>query len=173
MTQNSQDNIPKIRVLSDIGEAPFQFFGILETILQGWSKAKKKSIYLFKMEDGRWGYYHKPTEQVLGVEQWKEKAAWIDGEWVKMAKYHRIHVNFLQPVTYSNWQSGKKTQSQTHEAQFNITDSSYKTLEEAMKGRGKNSAYKLVFTTRKKKGGGAMTYVEKIVWAEELPDLAS
>ena len=85
MTQSNQDNIPKIRVLSDIGEAPFQFFGVLETILQGWSKNKRKSIYLFKMEDGRWGYYHKPTEQVIAVEQWKEKAAWVDDEWVKMA----------------------------------------------------------------------------------------
>lgn len=173
MNQQTQTDPPKIRKLAEVGEAHFQFMGIAESILQGFSKLKRKTVYLFKNQEGKWSYYDKSTEQVIPVDQWQVKAAWVGGEWIKMTKYHRMNVFFLQPVTYSVWLDRRAVTQQTQEAQLLITDTAYQSLVEASKGRPTNSAYKLTFTSRKKKGGGTMNYVDKIVWAEELPNLAS
>lgn len=173
MSQEIQSNIPKVRIISEVGEAPFQVLGVLEVILQGWSPNQRRSVYLFKNQENLWSYYDKVSNKIIVADQWQGTKALIEDEWITMTKYHRLHVNFLDPVTFSIW-VGKRKQSQTaNEVQLNVTDAAFKTLAEAMSGRPSNSAYKFVFKTQKKPGGGSMTFVERIIWAMELPSLAA
>ena len=157
--------IPKIKKVADVGDMPFLFIKKTESILQGWDKSIRKTIYLFKTETGHWGYFDKETNQVIAITQWKEKAAYIDGRWVKMALYHRVHLKFTQPISYSSWDSAQKKQIQatTQEAIVTITDTAYKSLLEQMKGRDANSVYNFSFTSRKL-GNRTITYVNKAVW---------
>lgn len=170
---NSDDlNLPRVRVIKEVGETAFQFLGLVETILQGWSPQKRKQVYLFKPDSGVWSYYDKNSSQIIPISQWSGKAAWVGDEWIKMTKYHKVKLHFLQPITFTSWVDGKKQPQQGQEVIVTITDTAYKSFVEAAAGRSENSAYQFVFKTTKKKGGGSMTYVEKIIWKEELPNLA-
>lgn len=161
----SNQDLQKIKKIADVGEVPFQFVGKTESILQGWDKSINKTIYLFKTDTGAWGYFDKDSGQVIDVNQWKEKAAWISDHWVKMTLYHRVHLRFSQPISYSAWDSvARRNYKQTvAEALVTMTDTSYKSMLEQMKGRDANAFYQFVFTTRKLRGR-MVSFVEKVVW---------
>ena len=139
--------IPKIRKVAEVGETPFQFIEKQENILQGYDKTIRRSVYLFKMTDGNWGYYDKETSQTIPINQWKGKAAMIDGRWVIMTLYHRIHLRFSEQVIYSNWdkESRKEVRMQTPEAIVTITDSAFKSLTEQIEGRDPGSLFKFTY----------------------------
>lgn len=162
MTQD----LPKIKRLSDVGDTPFQVVEMVEKILQGWNKKKKRTVYLFRTDDNKWGYYNKESKQIMVISAWKDKAAFVNGEWITMSLYYRLHVRFAQPVTSSSWDpdTRKKTTITLAEAIIILTDSAYKSLEEQRAGRPENSWFKLSFVTQKKKTGGSMTYANKVIW---------
>lgn len=157
--------IPKIKKIIDIGETPFNFIEKAESILQGWDSKIRKTIYLFRTDTGPWGYYDKDSKQVIEIDQWKGKSAWINDHWVKMALYHRVKLLFTKPVTYSGWDSAtrKPVKQTTQEAIVTITDTAYKSLLEQLEGRPAESILKFVFTTRKMKNK-TITYIDKVVW---------
>jgi len=159
------ETTPKIKKLSDVGEAPFQFIEKTESILQGWDSKIKKTIYLFKTDTGFWGYFDKDSSQVIAVNSWKEKAAWIGDHWVKMSLYHRIKIIFNEPITYGSWDkiSKKEIKMETKEAIVVVTDTTYKQLLEQLNGREETSVLKFHFTTRKIQNRQA-TYVDKVLW---------
>ena len=161
----NKTEIPRIKKIAEVGENPFQCIEKTESILQGWDSTISKTVYLFKTDDGSWGYFDKETSQVIPISQWKEKAAWINGHWVKMALYHRVHVRFSEEVSYSEWNSEEKKQysDSTLEAIITMTDTSYKSLIEQMTGRERDSFFKFGFTTRKM-GKRTITYVDKVLW---------
>ena len=148
----------------------FQVVSVKETILQGYSTTKKRTVYLFKSDKtGNWAYWDKDNEKVVDVEQWEENKAWVDSEWVPMSKYHRIELRFVSPVTYTAYQDGKEVRRDTLHAEVAITDTAFKTLVEQMNGRDENSVYKMCFRERKRpKGRGMMRYVEKFLWVGTL-----
>jgi len=141
----------------------FQLNGEPEMILQGWDSEKKRQVYLFRSrETGKWGYFKGGFCQV----PWNaEKKALIDGNWISMAKYHRVHVKFVRAITFTNYVDNKKISDKTNEALIVLTDSAFKSLEEAMKGRSPLSVYSLTYKTRKNNNGKEMTYVDKVVFA--------
>lgn len=157
--------IPKIQKLNEVGEAPFQFIEKLESILQGWDAKIKKTVYLFKTDTGAWGYYDKDSSQVIEVNQWNKKAAWMNDRWVKMSLYHRIHLMFMFPLDYTGWDAKKRKEipSQTQEAILTVTDSAYKQILEQLNGRAATSFLKFEFTTRKVQNRQS-TYVDKVLW---------
>ena len=157
--------IPKIKKTADVGETPFNFIERTESILQGWDKQIKKTIYLFRTNTGAWGYFDKDSGQVIEINQWKGKAAWINGHWIKLSLYHRIKLLFSQPITYNGWDeaSHKAVKQTVTEAITTVTDIAYKSLMEQAEGRPAESLFKFVFTTRKL-GGRNVTYVNKVVW---------
>lgn len=159
--------LPKIDKLSEIGDKPFRYISTVEKVLQGWNSRVRRTVYLFKTDTGQWGYYDKESQQVIEIDQWKKKAALINGQWIKMTLYHRIQVIFNEPVVFSVWSkmNNKNEQMTAQEALITLTDTAYKHLEEQSKGRPPESWYKLSFTTRKKpNGNGTMTYVDNVVW---------
>lgn len=158
-------DIPKIKKLVEVGEAPFQYISKLESILQGWDQKIMRTIYLFKTDSGAWGYYDKETAQVLEVTQWKEKAALVNDHWVKMSIYHRIIVKFLSPINYSGWDetNRKEVPTTTSDAIILITDSAFKQIQEQLNGRAANSVLKFHFITRKI-GRRESTYIDKVIW---------
>ena len=160
-----EKDIPKIKKVVEVGETPFQFIEKLESILQGWDKTINRTVYLFKADSGAWGYYDKETNQVIEVNQWKEKAAWIVDHWVKMSVYHRVRIKFASPINYSGWDSSarKEIPATTDEAIIVITDSAYKQLVEQLNGRPQSSYLKFIFITRKI-GNKNSTYIDKVVW---------
>ena len=163
----SRQDIPKIKKTAEIGNKPFRYISTVEKVLQGWSGRSKKTVYLFKTDTGQWGYYDKETQQVIEVDQWKGKAALINGQWIKMTLYYRIQAMFAQAITFSVWNKmeGKNDQMTAQEVLITLTGSAYKKMEEAMRGRTPESWYQLSFTTRKKSGGkGNMTYVDNVIW---------
>ncbi|MCK4501214.1 hypothetical protein KAU11_12005 [Candidatus Babeliales bacterium] len=157
--------IPKIKKVADVGETPFNFIEKTESILQGWDKQIKKTIYLFRTDTGAWGYYDPDSGQVIEVHQWKSKAAWVNGYWVKMAIYHRLKLLFSTPITWSGWDkaNNKAVKETASEVIVTVTDTAYKTLIEQLEGRPAESLFKFVFTTRKL-GGRNVTYINKVVW---------
>jgi len=159
--------IPKIRKTADLGEATFKFIEKTESILQGWGRALGRTIYLFKMDNGAWGYFDKETEQFMEVTEWREKAAFVYGQWVKMALYHRIHLVFTEELTYAEWDPSVKREffKATQEAIVTVTDLAYKSLLEQMNGRDAEATYKLIFTTRKM-GKRNVTFADKVVWVK-------
>jgi len=163
--------LPKIEKLTEVGAIPFQYLDNPENILQWWCKDDKKTKYLFKTDSGAWGYYDKLTTQVIEINQWKGKAAMVEGKWCKLTLYHRVHVRFSQPVIFTGYDPDqrKKIQQTAQEAIILLTDTAFKTLGDAMKGRDANSYYRLSFTTRNKPKGGTMTYVDRIIWVEPIP----
>lgn len=167
----SQQTLPKIEKLTEIGPISFRYIANPENILQWWDKMANKTKYLFKTDSGAWGYYDTQTSQVIEINQWKGKAAMVEGEWCKMTLYHRVHVIFSQPVNFTAYdsQQKRKVQQTAQEAIIVLTDTAFKSLVEAMNGRDPNSYYSLSFTTRNKPKGGTMTYVDKIIWVESIP----
>lgn len=164
--------LPKIEKLTEVGNVPFQYLDNPENILQWWDKTANKTKYLFKTDSGAWGYYDRLTQQVIEINQWKGKAALVEGEWCKMVLYHRVHVLFSQPLIFTAYdpEQRKKVQQNAQEAIITLTDTAFNSLQDAMKGREINSFYHLSFTTRNKpRGGGTMTYVDKIIWVEPTP----
>ena len=159
-------NVPKVQKIAEVGSNPFQYLSTTEKILQGWNSTTRKTVFLFKTDTG-WGYFDKPTGQVIDVNQWKGKAVFIGGQWIKMTLYYRIHVAFAEPVSLLVWNKEikKKEQIAPKEVLITLTGSAYKQLEEQMRGRPPGSWYQLSFTTRKKPNGpGNMTYVDKVLW---------
>ena len=165
--QTQQAEAPRIKKIAEVGETPFQFFELGETILQGWDKGIGRTIYLFKTETGNWGYFDKETEQVIEVMQWRGKAALIGNSWIKLSLYRRIRVFFNAIVNYSTWDhiSKKNMYKQTQEAILTITNSTYDQLLGQMEGRPPESLYKFVFTSRKI-GNRTMSYVNKVLWVD-------
>jgi len=161
----SNQEIPKIKKVADVGKTPFTFIEKTESILQGWDNTIKKTIYLFKTDGGKWGYFDKESRQIIEITHWRDKAAWIAGHWVVMSLYHRVHLAFTQPISYSNWDSvlKKEYKESTEDGIVTITDTAYKSLIEQMNGRDENDIYKFSFTSRKLKGR-QVTYVDKAIW---------
>jgi len=161
---DNQD-LAKIKKIAEVGETSFQFIEKTESILQGWDKTAGKTIYLFKTDTGAWGYYNKERGKVVDVTSWKEKSAYVHDHFVPMTLYHRVHLLFTSPISYSEWDSATKKQKKdiTMEAIVTMTDTSYKSMLEQMQGRDPNSFYKFVFTSKKLKGR-MVNYVEKVVW---------
>ncbi len=157
---------PIIKRLSEVGETPFQVIKEFEKILQGWDAKKRRTVYLFKTVNDKWGYFSKESKQIMEVTAWDKKAAFIDGNWVKMSLYHRVLVKFSQPVNSTSWDSSnkRKTIVPLLEAIIILTDTAYKSLIEQMQGRQSGSWFKLSFMTKKKSGGGLMTYANKVIW---------
>lgn len=163
-------DLPKIKKLTEIGDKPFRYISTVEKILQGWNNSIQKTVYLFKTDTGEWGYYDKETQQVIDIDQWKKKAALINGQWIKMTLYYRIHIMFAESIQFSSWNKmeSKNEQLIAQEALITLTFTAYKKLEEQMRGRAPESFYRLSFATRKKPGKGnekkKMTFVDNVVW---------
>jgi hypothetical protein len=159
--------IAKIRKTADLGDATFKFIEKTESILQGWSTSIGRTIYLFKMDTGEWGYFDKESGQFMGVTEWRQRAALVYGKWVKMSLYHRVHLVFTEDLTYAEWDPSTRKEyfKLAPEAIVTITDLAYKSLLEQMSGRDPESTYKLVFTTRKM-GKKNVTFADKVVWVK-------
>lgn len=160
-----ESEIPMIRRLADVGDAPFQLIQKLESILQGWDAKIRKNIYLFKTDSGAWGYYDKNSNSVSEVNQWKGKSALIGDHFVKMALYHRIQVKFLFPLTYNSWDkiAKKEVPAETEYATLAVTDKTYKQILDQLKGRAANSNLRFNFVTRKIQDRQS-TYIDSVVW---------
>jgi len=164
----SNQELPKITKVSEVGESLFQYIKEGEKILQGWDHMLKKTMYLFKAESGKWGYFDKETRQVLDVSQWKGKAAWLNGRWIKMTLYHRVEVFLEQPLTFNVWDKATTQNIQTtaQHVVITITDTAYKKWIEQMQGKIPGAFYKFVFSSRKL-GARTITYVNDIVWVKD------
>lgn len=160
--------IPRLKKLDEAGEVPFQFIELQETILEGWNSDWDKLMYLFKMEDGSWGYYDNGTQRVVPIMEWKGKSARVEETWVPMSKKRRLHLRFVDTISFSNWDHGRKYTAQSADVIAVVTESAYESLVEQSNGRTKDSVYRFSFKTRKNKKGGTMTFVDKIVYAGEL-----
>jgi hypothetical protein len=160
-----ESEIPTIRRLADVGDAPFQFIQKLESILQGWDAKIRKNIYLFKTDSGGWGYYDKNINTVSEVSQWKGKSALVGDHFVKMALYHRIQVKFLFPLTYNSWDKAAKKEvpAETENATLAVTDKTYKQILDQLKGRAADSNLRFNFVTRKIQDRQS-TYIDSVVW---------
>lgn len=154
---------PKIKKTNEVGEIPFQLLETQEEILQGWNSKIRKMMYLFKSELGNWAYYDKSSGMVVEVSEWKDRAANIAGDWVKMTKYFRVLVRFLEPVSYTSWDNDarKNVTLQTDVAILTITKSAYEHLEEAMKGRDALSWYRFLYKQTKR-----MVYVNGVEFVD-------
>lgn len=162
-----RQDLPKIKKIAEVGDKPFKYISTVEKLLQGWDSSVKKTVYLFKTDTGQWGYYDKETQQVIEIDQWKKKAAFINGRWIKMVLYYKIQAMFAEPISFSSWNKmDKKKETLTaKEVLITLTATAFNKLEEQMKGRTPESFYKLSFTTRKKPGGGGnMTFVDNVIW---------
>lgn len=155
-----RDNLPKIKKLIEIGNTPFQVIEVIEKVLQGWNN--KKPIFLFKTDSGNWAYYDNDTKQVVDVEQWNGKSALVKGAWIKMGLYHKIHLIFKTPVTYTEYSGQYKGQLvSANEVSVNITDAAYKALESQMAGRPPNSFYQFTY-----KKGKTSQFVNGAIWVD-------
>ena len=103
-----------------------------------------RTVYLFRTADGEWAHYDKETSQVIKIHNWKEKAAMMNGRWIKMALYHRIIIHFTEMLNYAGWDANtkKETPATTADAVIVITDTTYKQLIEQLKGRDEKSIFK-------------------------------
>lgn len=157
--------LPKIKNLNEVGEAPFQFIEKVESILQGWDNTIRRTIYLFKTGTGMWGYFDKDSSQVTAVTNWNEDSAWIKGRYIKMSLFHRIHVRFYEPLKYTGWDPAtrKEVPAQASDAILLITDSTYHQIQEQLTGRNPLSWLQLHFTSKKLKNR-TMVYVDKVIW---------
>ena len=162
------DDLPVIDKILEVGENLFCLLSVKEKILQGWDPKTRRTVYLFKTDTGDWGFYDKETNQVIEVDKWKKKAAWINGRWVKMSVYYKLNVVFEEAVTFSSWNKmERKVDKMTAvEAVIVLTSSAYDHLINQMEGRPKDSFYKLSFATRKKAGGGNMKFVDNVIWVK-------
>lgn len=160
-----EQEIPRIQRIAEIGDAPFQFIEKTESILQGWNAKIRKTVYLFKTEQGPWGYYDKETQQVVEVNDWKGKAALINNSYVKMSLYHRVRLKFLFPLNYKEWDvvAKKEFDSTTTEAIVVLPDTTYKQIMSQLNGRSPESVLKFEFITKKLKGRDT-TYVGEVIW---------
>ena len=139
--------IPKIKRTVEVGEIPFQLLEVQEEILQGWNPRLNKTMYLFKSDLGNWAYYDRNTNMVVEVGEWKDRAAHIAGDWVKMTKYFRVAVQFLQPILYTTWDGSEKknVQKSTEVAILTITKTAFDHLMVAKEGRPEESWYRFQY----------------------------
>lgn len=160
-----QAQLPKIRNNEDIEEQPFRVVGVTEKILQGWDPRIKRTRYLFWNEN-KWCYFDKDTNQIIPVIQWKGKAAFIEGGWVKMTLYHRLHVIFANVVSFKSYDRVAKQNLEnfTQEAIITVTDSCYKTLAEVSAGRPEGSWYKLGIM--RKSGKRTVIYADRFIFVQ-------
>lgn len=153
------NTIPKIKKISEIGATPFRIQDVQEKILQGWSKRQKKMLYVFKADSGNWAYYDKESSTMVEISSWREKEAYIMGEWVKMSLYYRVHIVFEVPVNYSSYVKDLGMQSQlTYEALILLPKTAFELLEQQMVGRDPNSYY--IFNYKKLKKGSSVESVQ-------------
>lgn len=152
--------LPKIKKLSEIGETPFQVVKVEEKILQGWDKAKRKMLYLFKGPTGLWSYYDKAEKCIVEVPQWKDKAALIQDSWVDMSVYYRVHLRFERPIAYTSYEGSRPAQATASEALVTITGAAYESMEEQFRGRPEGSFYQ--FSYKKLKNN--RQYVDKVIF---------
>ncbi len=152
------NDLPKIKVLTEIGETPFQVAKVEEKILQGWDKTSRRSLYLFKGPTQVWSYYSKRERCIVEVPQWRDAEALIEGVWVKMSVYWRLQLRFETPVEYTSFEEKVKTKKVVSEAIVVVTGAAYESLEEQFKGRPEGSWYK--FSYKKLKNG--RSYVDKV-----------
>lgn len=161
---NNEEDIIKIRKIKEIGETPFYFLKEVGSVLQGFNKSLRKMVFLFKTENG-WSYYDKEINQVVKADRWKEDSVFMKGYWVKMSLYHKVHLQFLRPVSCTAWDKASKREYTAFapEAIVTITDMAYKSLLEQTNGRNPNSLYRFVFVSRNI-GGKTVSYIEKVIW---------
>jgi hypothetical protein len=138
-----QSQIQKIKRVAVVGEAEFNYLGMTEEIMQGWDG--KRTVYLFKTPAGRWAY-SPPSGGVQAILDWRnEDEAMMNGKYIKMAPYKRIHLKFIEPFTYKVW-NGKEEEDKTiSEGIIVVTESCHQIMEDATKGRSKDAVYKLKF----------------------------
>lgn len=167
MSNQQNEDVPSIRKIQEVGETPFQIVSFVEKILQGYHTGIKRSLYLFKTNNGVWGYWDPKLRRVIEELQWKENSCFLENKWVPMTAYYKFHVQFFEPIVFSLWNKDQRIEEQfeTTEAIISLTDAANKTFQEAMVGRAPDTWYKLQFKTQNKKGGGEMTFVEKVICA--------
>lgn len=142
--------------VSDLQGAEFRFLEKKETILQGFHPKLRKSVYLFRAEDKKWAYYSKSINKVIKVDRWQDKSAFIEGSWVKLSVYHRVHLLFPNSLTYK----GKNGETTVNEAIIPITDSAYKQLLDQMAGRVSESIYTFEYKVLANKS----LYISGVKW---------
>jgi len=159
------ENIVKIKKVSEVGEMPFQFIEKVESILQGWDVTINKTIYLFKTDTGKWGYWDKNRSRIVEINNWEGKSAWIEDHFVKMGLYHRVLLKFQSPLNYTGWDNEKRKEvpSVTDQAIVVITDTTYNQILEQLKGRAEDSFLKFEFTSKNLKSKNS-SYVNKVIW---------
>lgn len=150
--------IQKIKRVAQIGEAEFNYLGMTEAIMQGWDG--KKTVYLFKTPTGNWAYAA-PSGGVQAVTEWDGDKAMMNGQYIKMAPYCRIHLKFIAPLTYKVWNGTANVDKTVSEAIIAVTESTYQAMEEAIKGRSKEAVYKLKYGVmpNKNKYAEGLTFV--------------
>lgn len=154
------EEIPRIKKTAEVGEQPFQLVETQEEILQGWNARLRKVMYLFIVEgkdgeEGKWSYFDSTSGQVVEVREWNGHAARIGGDWVKMTKYARIVVQFLNPVTYSKWDKDEKKEIlvTTDRALLTITKTANEQFVKAREGREPSAWYRFIYRVQNKKKG--------------------
>lgn len=150
------EKLPLVKSVSDVGTTPFQFVSKQETILQGFHTGLRRSVYLFRTPDKQWGYYESATKKVVRPSAWDGKSAFIDGAWIKLGLYHRVHLRVPEGLVY-NTKSGPKT---VQDFIIPITDSAYKALESQTQGRPLDSFYQFEM----KKLANNRVYVGSVKW---------
>jgi len=161
-----ENQIPKLDKVNEIGGTAFQIIEMKEKILSGWDKLARKSVYLFKMDSGAWGYYNKEAGRVTEVDQWKDKSAWINGQWIRLSIYYRIHVVFANPIEFTvyDYANHRSQRICWQEALIKVTDKTYALMVSASQGRDPRSFYRFGFKAKGKKGGGEMLLVDTVTW---------
>lgn len=155
-------DLPKIKKATEIGDVPFQVIKVEEKILQGYDTRTRRTLYLFKGPTDVWSYYSKAERCIVEVPQWRDKEALIEGSWVKMSVYYRLHLLFERPVTFTPYDKAKGSQETVNEASVTVTQAAYEALEEQFKGRATGSWYQFVY--KKLKNG--RTYIDKAIWVK-------
>lgn len=130
----------------------------------------RKLIYFFVTKNGVWGYYDKTLGRLVEGDdiQWDESSAIIDGYAVPMSLYYKWHVKFFEPIVFNEWDNRlkKEVPRESQEAILLFPDMSNKLLEVAMEGKDRDAWYKLQFKTQKKRGGGEMVFIDKVLSAQ-------
>ena len=165
-SKNQNNQPPQIRQLSDVKDQPFQIVSYVEKILQGWNKKIKKSNYLFKTNNGVWGYYNPRSRKVEEDLEWKDESVNIDGSFVPMSLYYRWHIRFFEPIEISVWERGRMERIDTQEAMVNLPEEANLVFEKEMEGKPPETWYKFTFATKPKRGGGEITYLDGVISAQ-------
>jgi len=143
-------DLPKIYKLGELENVPFQIIEVGESILQGWDASANRMKMLFKTKNDKWGFWDAANKKVVDDIQWDDHKALLDGQWINMNMYFKVHIRFEAPIAYTKFFQGNQTQEVTTEASVLVGKKALDSLQSQMNGRAPNSFYQFTYEQGKK-----------------------